>query len=40
MLVSGPRGQGEVAVSAYWVGAVGQWEGLSGDSARGVGLLW
>ena len=29
MLVLGPRGQGEVAVSAYWVGAVGQGADLS-----------
>ena len=40
MLVSGPRGQGEVAVSAYWVGVVGQGVERSGDSGRGVGLLW
>ena len=39
-LVSGPRGSGVKALSAYWVGAVGQRVGRSGDLGRGFGLLW
>ena len=39
-LVLGPRGQGEVEVSACWVGTVGQRGGLSGDSGRRSRIRW
>ena len=39
-LVLGPRGQGEVGVSACWVGTIGQGGGLSGDSGRRFRVRW
>ena len=38
-LVSGPRGQGQVGVTACWMGTVGQGGGLSADSGRRVRVL-
>ena len=38
MLVSGPRGSGVVAMSAYWVGVGGQGEGEVGIQVGVRGL--